>query len=125
MVRLAGPRIQLLVAMRRRYMLAQPMAASMPCSQKQALKSFNFDADAPILTSPIYLDGRLVVSDSAGKTQAIDSATGKVIWSWEGPAPVLASPVMAGNQVIVCDRTGQVTALDIRMGRRLVAFQCT
>lgn len=85
-------------------------------------QSFNFDADAPILTSPIYLDGRLVVSDSAGKTQAIDSATGKVIWSWEGPAPVLASPVMSGNQVIVCDRTGQVTALDIRMGRRLWNF---
>lgn len=85
-------------------------------------QSFNFDADAPILTSPIYLDGRLVVSDSAGKTQAVDSASGKVIWSWEGPAPVLASPVMAGNQVIVCDRAGQVTALDIRMGRRLWHF---
>ncbi len=85
-------------------------------------QSFKFDADAPILTSPIYLDGRLVVSDSAGKTQAIDSTTGKIIWSWEGPAPVLASPVMAGNQVIVCDRTGQVTALDIRMGRRLWHF---
>ncbi|MDP3508827.1 MAG: serine/threonine-protein kinase [Candidatus Melainabacteria bacterium] len=85
-------------------------------------KAFSFDADAPILTSPIYLDGRLVVSDSAGKTQAIDSNTGKVIWSWEGPAPILASPVMAGNQVIVCDRTGQVTALDIRMGRRLWYF---
>jgi len=85
-------------------------------------QSFNFDADAPILTSPIFLDGRLVVSDSAGKTQAIDSTTGKIIWSWEGPAPVLASPIMAGNQVIVCDRTGQVTALDIRMGRRLWHF---
>ncbi|MBP9092388.1 serine/threonine-protein kinase [bacterium] len=85
-------------------------------------QDFSFDADAPILTSPIYLDGRLVVSDSAGKTQAIDSTTGKVIWSWEGLAPVLASPVMAGNQVIVCDRTGQVTALDIRMGRRLWYF---
>jgi len=85
-------------------------------------ESFKFDSDAPILTSPIYLDGRLIVSDSAGKTQAIDPVTGSVIWSWEGPAPVLASPVMAGNQVIVCDRTGQVTALDIRMGRRLWHF---
>mgnify|MGYP000045608614 CR=1 FL=1 len=84
--------------------------------------AFNFNADAPILTSPIYLDGKLLLSDSGGKTQALDSSSGEMLWSWEGGAPVVASPVVAGKTVVVCDRQGQVTALDVRSGRRLWHF---
>ncbi len=84
--------------------------------------TFNFDADAPILTTPIVLDGKLLLSDSGGKTQALDPTSGELIWSWEGASPVVASPVIAGKAVVVCDRQGQVTALDIRFGRRLWHF---
>jgi serine/threonine protein kinase/outer membrane protein assembly factor BamB len=84
--------------------------------------AFCYDSDAPILTTPICLDDKLLVCDSGGKTQAIDSNSGAVLWSHNGDDLIVASPVISGNHVIVCDRSGHVTALDVRMGRKLWQF---
>lgn len=84
--------------------------------------AFNYDSDAPILTTPVCLDDRLLVCDSGGKTQAIDSTSGAIIWSHSGEDLIVASPVLSGNHVIVCNRSGHVTALDVRMGRKLWQF---
>ncbi|MBS1996283.1 MAG: PQQ-binding-like beta-propeller repeat protein [Cyanobacteria bacterium SZAS LIN-2] len=88
--------------------------------------AFSYDAKAPLLSSPLITDEKLILTDTQGKVHALDPQTGTDIWVVESNsnnvASMVASPVVHGHSVIVCDRRGVVTALDIRLGMKLWTF---
>jgi serine/threonine protein kinase len=88
--------------------------------------AFSYDAKAPLLSSPLITEEKLILTDTQGKVHALDPKTGNDIWVVESNsnnvASMVASPVVHGHSVIVCDRRGVVTALDIRLGMKLWTF---
>jgi len=88
--------------------------------------AFSYDAKAPLLSSPLITEEKLILTDTQGKVHALDPQTGSDIWVVESNADnvasMVASPVVHGHSVIVCDRRGVVTALDIRLGMKLWTF---
>jgi len=88
--------------------------------------AFSYDAKAPLLSSPLITEEKLILTDTQGKVHALDPQTGSDIWVVESNsnnvASMVASPVVHGHSVIVCDRRGVVTALDIRLGMKLWTF---
>ena len=58
---------------------------------------------------PSFCDGVLYVNTFAGRTVAVDAATGAVIWSREGGTKA-STPAIAGDRVIVSSHDGTVTA---------------
>jgi outer membrane protein assembly factor BamB len=67
---------------------------------------------------PAYCNGVLYVNTYAGKTAAVDAATGKIRWSRTGGSKP-SSPAIAGSLVVVTSRDGTVTAFDLERGRRV------
>lgn len=83
---------------------------------------FKYDCGAPVLTTPLYMPDKLIVSDCAGQTHALDPQTGKQLWLHQNNSGHVASPALHGNTAIICDQTGIVSGLDVRTGRKLWQF---
>ncbi len=65
----------------------------------------------PLWTSPILVNGRLVMASNAGELDAVNAKTGEVEHKVELGAPVLLSPIVAGNMIYVVTDSGQLIAL--------------
>lgn len=84
--------------------------------------NFAYDAGSPILSAPLYLADKLIISDCLGVTHALNPQTAEPLWQYFGQAAILAPATAYGNTLILCDMQGQVTGLDLRQGRKLWNF---
>jgi outer membrane protein assembly factor BamB len=84
--------------------------------------------DGTVDSSPIYVNGRFVVTTTYGRTEAIDASTGAVLWrftpagysSWVGsPQITTATPVAdpAGKWIYAASPGGRITKLSAATGR--------
>jgi len=85
-----------------------------------------FPSDVPVQSStPLALDGRLLVSESPSNVVALDARTGEFLWRYEHalPAnlPVCCGPInrgvaVSGDLVFVAALDAELVALDINTG---------
>ncbi len=61
--------------------------------------------------TPLYLDGRLYVISDTGIASALDSATGRVIWSERLRAEFFSSPVLIDGKIYVPSTKGEMIVL--------------
>jgi outer membrane protein assembly factor BamB len=74
------------------------------------------------LSSPVYVNGVVLVGAGDGKLYALDGTSGRVRWSAQTGGRVRASPAVAGNRVYVGSFDGRVYAFDLITGRQLWRF---
>lgn len=67
---------------------------------------------SPVESSPLVVGGRAYVGTWAGRLYAVDVATGREAWVFQGPADIKGSAALAGGLIVVGDYAGQVHALD-------------
>lgn len=77
-----------------------------------------------VATSPLLIDGRVVVMSSAGDVAAIEAESGKIVWRVTpvgalNPSPFIPSPASAANRIFVADNINQILALDASGGATL------
>lgn len=78
-----------------------------------------------VAVSPLVHKGRLIVhagGEGKGALLALDSASGKTIWSWTEDGPAYASPLVAtfgSSEQIVTQSEKQVVGLDFATGKTL------
>jgi len=71
-------------------------------------------------SAPTYFDGKLYLSNlEPGQVQALDAATGKVVWRKSLPGRTESSPLVVANEVIAGCECGSVFAFDARTGKQL------
>jgi len=75
-------------------------------------------APAPILQSPGYGEGVVVLGCAGGPLLGVAAEDGRRLWSQSiDPAGYAAAPVVAGNWVYVGSRGGQFVAVEVRSGK--------
>ncbi len=72
-----------------------------------------------IKLTPVVRDGVLYISDSAGRVQAFESASGKRLWETELKLPVTAGVGYGEGLVLLGTQKGQVVALARDSGKQL------
>jgi len=71
-------------------------------------------------SAPTYSNGRLYISNlEPGQVQALDGASGKVVWRHPLPGRTESSPLVVGNAVIAGCECGSVYALNADTGKEL------
>lgn len=83
--------------------------------------SGEFDKTSPLYgtaTSPLASDGRIFVhvgGHGSGALKALDAATGRDLWSWDGDGPGYASPILAevaGAKQLVTQSQDKIVGID-------------
>lgn len=67
----------------------------------------------PKTASPIVLNGRVFVLNSADVLQAAEVATGKVLWKLRLKGPISSSPVGSGNHLVFFNEAGLGQVVDV------------
>lgn len=67
-------------------------------------------------TSPVEVDGDVVVADDAGTVVRLDGATGDRRWTASAGAPVYVTPAADGERLYASTTRGRLAALDARTG---------
>src|SRR6266446_988914 len=74
-----------------------------------------------VATTPLFIDGHVVVVSAEGEVVAIDPKNGTVVWK-EAPAgalkplPYVPSPAYAAKHIFIADNTGKLFSLDAATG---------
>lgn len=82
------------------------------------VEHWHFEADSPIVETPIVGDNKLVIP-TARRLYALDISTGSLLWSTPVPPVVPPSPLLVGQGVVVVGQREGVIALDEETGRML------
>jgi outer membrane protein assembly factor BamB len=61
--------------------------------------------------SPTAADDAIFIGTAAGKLHALDAATGRERWSWNGPNPLYGTAVVTDRRIYVIDSRGDLVAL--------------
>jgi eukaryotic-like serine/threonine-protein kinase len=80
--------------------------------------------DQGVATTPLFIDGRLIVVSAQGEVVAVDPKDGKIVWhavpaGTLKPLPFIPSPAFASKRVFLADNTDRVFALDAATGATL------
>jgi outer membrane protein assembly factor BamB len=79
--------------------------------------------EAGASASMILAGGSLVTSDSRGRVQSLDPATGAVEWSWELQDRQFGPPIRAAGWILLGDVAGTLYALDRFEGKLAWKYQ--
>ncbi len=71
---------------------------------------------------PIVANGKVFVATQTGSVQAMDSATGKLIWQFRAEGSFLQSPAVAGGLALAACTDGFLYALDPQNGNLVWSF---
>lgn len=77
---------------------------------------WHFVTEAPIVSSPAVVDGRVYLSTGDRRIIALDAGSGELIWEHEVSGPVDSSVAVAGDMVFVGLRDGTLLALNRHNG---------
>jgi eukaryotic-like serine/threonine-protein kinase len=80
------------------------------------------DAQFPYYSSAALSNGRVIVGGRDKTVHAIDTSTGKAVWTFATRARVDSSPVVAGGRVYVGSSDGRLYVLDAASGQKLSEF---
>ena len=83
----------------------------------QVQKKWEFHSDANVISTPAYLDGKVIFGNSTGMVQALSAETGKVIWSYNTEGGIFSSPAVSGKSLIFGSGDGNIYALDAASGK--------
>lgn len=72
---------------------------------------FSHESIAPLWTSPLLANNRLLIASSTGELVSVDAHTGQVQKRVQIGAPVLLSPIAAGDMVYLVTDNAQLLAL--------------
>jgi outer membrane protein assembly factor BamB len=75
------------------------------------LGMFSHTVPKPLWTSPILVNGKLIMGGSSGQVIAVNAKTGEVERRVETGAPILLSPIVAGDMIYVLADDAQLIAL--------------
>ena len=80
--------------------------------------------DQGVATTPLLVDGRIIVVSAEGEVAAVDVKDGNIVWRAVPagrlkPIPFVQSPASASKRVFVADNTNRVFALDAARGATL------
>jgi outer membrane protein assembly factor BamB len=70
-------------------------------------------------TSPLVTRRRVYVGDWLGKVYALDSRSGRIVWTYRTGGPVKGAVALSGNRLYVGSYDGDIYALNARTGRLL------
>ncbi len=85
--------------------------------------AWQFETQAPILSSPAVAQSTVYLSTGDRRVVALDAATGELIWENEVNGPVDSSPAVAGDSVFVGLKDGRLIALSRATGTLQWEFQ--
>jgi len=71
----------------------------------------------PTESSPLVADGRVYVGDWRGRVYALDAATGKVRWTFQGKGRIKGAVAKSGNRLFVGTYDGYLYALRASTGK--------
>ena len=77
---------------------------------------WRFDTEAPLLTSPAVVDGRVYLATGDRRLVALDGETGELLWTLPLTGPVDSSPAVAGDNVYFGLRDHRFLAVDRNTG---------
>jgi outer membrane protein assembly factor BamB len=80
------------------------------------------DRQFPFYSSAALGNGRIVLGGRDKFVHALDSTSGKPVWTFATRARVDSSPVIAGGRVYVGSNDGRLYVLDRARGTRLAEF---
>jgi outer membrane protein assembly factor BamB len=72
---------------------------------------FSHTVPKPLWTSPILVNGKLIMGGSSGQVISVNAKTGEVERRVETGAPILLSPIVAGDMIYVLADNAQLIAL--------------
>ena len=75
------------------------------------------------LSSPLVVDGKVIVGSGDGHVYAVDAATGRLAWKFRTGDVVHASPAYADGLVVIGSWDGKLYALDVATGAQRWSFQ--
>ena len=75
------------------------------------------------LSSPAYVNGRVIVGAGDGAVYSIDASSGTVKWKAQTAGRVRASPAIADGRVFVGAFDGRIYAIDLASGRILWRYE--
>jgi outer membrane protein assembly factor BamB len=80
------------------------------------------DRQFPFYSSAAISSGRVVLGGRDKFVHALDTTSGKPIWTFATRARVDSSPVIAGGRVFVGSSDGKLYVLDLSSGKKLAEF---
>jgi len=80
------------------------------------------DRQFPFYSSAAISSGRVVLGGRDKFVHALDTTSGKPIWTFATRARVDSSPVIAGGRVFVGSSDGKLYVLDLTSGKKLAEF---
>lgn len=80
-------------------------------------KTWRFNTEALLHSSPALCDSILVVGSDDGTVYALDAVTGKLVWKYRTGGCIYAAPVIANDMVYVGSFDNQMYAIDLRTGQ--------
>lgn len=80
------------------------------------------DRQFPFYSSAAISDGRVVLGGRDKFVHALDTSSGKAVWTFATRARVDSSPVIAGGHVYVGSSDGKLYVLDLASGKKLSDF---
>lgn len=82
-----------------------------------------YSAEANVISTPLYQDGKIIFGNQSGRVVAVSAASGKESWSYPVAGAVFSSPAAAGKLAIMGAAGGAVYALDIATGKLAWKYQ--
>jgi outer membrane protein assembly factor BamB len=80
------------------------------------------ETDFAYYSSPVIVDGKVILGGRDKRVHAIDQETGKLVWEFETRGRVDSSPVAAAGVIWVGSHDGNLYALNLADGKELWKF---
>ncbi len=92
-----------------------------PVRPGKATEVYRVDRGAPLTTTPLAVDGLLILWADEGIVTCVDAASGKQHWQKRVGGTFYGSPVAAGDRVFCASRDGEMVVLAADKEYRLLA----
>lgn len=79
-------------------------------------KKWEYHSDANVISTPIYVDGKIIFGNSTGTVEALSENTGEVLWTFQTDGGIFSSPAAYKNSVIFGSGDGSIYSLDTKKG---------
>ena len=83
----------------------------------QVQKKWEYHSDANVISTPAYVDGKVIFGNSTGKVQALSAETGNVIWSYNTEGGIFSSPAIFKKSVIMGSGDGHIYSFGVASGK--------
>ncbi|HXF50497.1 MAG TPA: PQQ-binding-like beta-propeller repeat protein [Dehalococcoidia bacterium] len=83
---------------------------------------WTFEAEDRVWSTPVLVDGLVVVTSLDGKVYGLDEATGERRWVFEADAGIAGTPALASDRLFVPAMDSRLYALDAESGQALWSF---